>query len=306
MGDFEPTRLTDYSTPSLITELRRVAGLIEHDRFTVAEFEKLARVSRHTLINRFGGWRSALEAAGLAHLYNAPNLSAKSHNQLAKTLSKDQLLEEVRAVASEIGVTTLTKELFNRHARINGESVRRQYGTWTEVLRAAGLEQVPHGRRYSGAECHENLLAVWTHYGRPPKYKEMAEHPSKVGGKAYMKRWGTWMKAVHAFAQRVESDLATPQELAAESVTAGARREIASIPRVIKEVERHEIRLGLRYAVLKRDRFRCVICGRAPATHSDCVLHVDHIMPWSKGGRTVVDNLRSTCSDCNLGKGDRE
>jgi 5-methylcytosine-specific restriction endonuclease McrA len=34
-------------------------------------------------------------------------------------------------------------------------------------------------------------------------------------------------------------------------------------------------------------------------------LHVDHLMPFSAGGKTVPENLRSTCSDCNLGKGSK-
>ena len=33
-------------------------------------------------------------------------------------------------------------------------------------------------------------------------------------------------------------------------------------------------------------------------------LHVDHIKPVSKGGKTVRDNLRTLCEDCNLGKRD--
>lgn len=32
-------------------------------------------------------------------------------------------------------------------------------------------------------------------------------------------------------------------------------------------------------------------------------LHVDHIMPISKGGKTEPSNLRTLCIDCNLGKG---
>ena len=60
---------------------------------------------------------------------------------------------------------------------------------------------------------------------------------------------------------------------------------------------------SLRYDVLKRDGFRCVICG---ACASDTIkLHVDHIIPVAKGGKTEFDNLRTLCSDCNLGKSDK-
>ena len=64
------------------------------------------------------------------------------------------------------------------------------------------------------------------------------------------------------------------------------------------------INLRLRYKVLKRDNFKCVICGRSPAKNPDIELQVDHIIPYSKGGETVIENLRTLCSECNLGKSD--
>ena len=62
----------------------------------------------------------------------------------------------------------------------------------------------------------------------------------------------------------------------------------------------------LRYTVLKRDCFRCCACGASPAKDSSVELHVDHIVPWSKGGETTLSNLQTLCYRCNLGKGDSE
>lgn len=57
---------------------------------------------------------------------------------------------------------------------------------------------------------------------------------------------------------------------------------------------------SLRYDVMKRDGFKCVLCG---ATAGDGIkLHVDHIFPVSKGGKTELNNLRTLCDRCNLGK----
>ena len=42
----------------------------------------------------------------------------------------------------------------------------------------------------------------------------------------------------------------------------------------------------VRYDVLKRDR-KCVLCGATPEIDSDVRLHVDHIIPRSKGGSNV-------------------
>lgn len=67
------------------------------------------------------------------------------------------------------------------------------------------------------------------------------------------------------------------------------------------KLERAKMSDSLRYEILKRDGFRCVLCG---ATAKDGVkLHVDHIYPVSKGGRTERSNLRTLCERCNLGKG---
>lgn len=67
--------------------------------------------------------------------------------------------------------------------------------------------------------------------------------------------------------------------------------------------ERSQLSRSLRYDILKRDHFRCVLCG---ASSRDGVkLHVDHIVPVSKGGRTVPENLRTLCEHCNIGKSDK-
>lgn len=60
----------------------------------------------------------------------------------------------------------------------------------------------------------------------------------------------------------------------------------------------------LRYKVLKRDHFRCCACGASPAKDPTVELHIDHIVPWSKGGETTLENLQTLCSKCNLGKSD--
>ncbi|MBI5847426.1 MAG: HNH endonuclease [Nitrospirae bacterium] len=50
------------------------------------------------------------------------------------------------------------------------------------------------------------------------------------------------------------------------------------------------------------DRFTCRHCGASPAKMLGVELHVDHIIAWSKGGETVLSNLQTLCSKCNLGK----
>ncbi len=61
-----------------------------------------------------------------------------------------------------------------------------------------------------------------------------------------------------------------------------------------------QISFSLRFDILKRDGYKCKLCGR---TAEDGIkLHVDHKVAFSKGGKTLPDNLQALCEPCNLGK----
>jgi hypothetical protein len=57
----------------------------------------------------------------------------------------------------------------------------------------------------------------------------------------------------------------------------------------------------LRMEVLKRDGYRCKICGRRPADYVDIELHVHHIRPYSERGVTTKKNLIALCHTCHKG-----
>lgn len=57
----------------------------------------------------------------------------------------------------------------------------------------------------------------------------------------------------------------------------------------------------LRMQVLRRDDFRCRICGRRAADYVDVELHVHHIRPHSAGGLTEAGNLITLCHTCHGG-----
>jgi 5-methylcytosine-specific restriction endonuclease McrA len=61
------------------------------------------------------------------------------------------------------------------------------------------------------------------------------------------------------------------------------------------------VKLGVRWKVFERDGFKCVACGKSAA--DGAVLHVDHIIPRSKGGKDRLDNYQTLCELCNIGKG---
>lgn len=64
--------------------------------------------------------------------------------------------------------------------------------------------------------------------------------------------------------------------------------------------QRDKMSPSLRYSILKRDNYRCRICGRSAV--DGVQLEVDHIIPVSKGGESIESNLQTLCQECNRGK----
>jgi 5-methylcytosine-specific restriction endonuclease McrA len=65
--------------------------------------------------------------------------------------------------------------------------------------------------------------------------------------------------------------------------------------RVPRDVHRRNI---TRKAVLARDAYRCQYCGRESTG-----MTVDHVIPRSKGGLSVWENIVASCAPCNRKKG---
>ena len=51
-------------------------------------------------------------------------------------------------------------------------------------------------------------------------------------------------------------------------------------------------------------QIKCAICGKILVSKSQC--HFDHILAYSKGGKSTLDNCQILCTDCNLSKSDKE
>lgn len=68
---------------------------------------------------------------------------------------------------------------------------------------------------------------------------------------------------------------------------------MASVPRL------RQVPLS-RKALFQRDSFTCQYCGTKPGK-----LEVEHVIPRSKGGRNVWQNVTTACRACNAKKRDR-
>ena len=101
-------------------------------------------------------------------------------------------------------------------------------------------------------------------------------------------------------------DFASWADLAADEDTIGLVNRAIRVPRVIlllayDRVPRRYVRFS-RFNIYARDRNRCQYCGRQ---FPRAELNLDHVVPRSRGGTSVWENVVCSCHRCNRLKGGR-
>jgi len=71
-------------------------------------------------------------------------------------------------------------------------------------------------------------------------------------------------------------------------------------PDLMKHVKLFEFSSEMRKAIMKRDGYKCVFCGRRAKNGVE--LTVDHIKSKEKGGTNTIENGATMCMECNLRK----
>lgn len=202
-------------------------------------------------------------------------------------VSDAELLADLRRVAEMLGTSTVSMPKYRELGKFDDSNLAKRFGTWNSALSKAGLT-ISNEVNISDDRLFENILTLWQHYGRQPRRSELAKPPSSISQGPYKRRFSSWTASLEAFVVYANENLnevpASPEDSATKARTS------------------RDPSLRLRWRVLQRDRFTCCSCGASPALSPSVELHVDHITPWSKGGETVLENLQTLCSVCNLGK----
>lgn len=155
-------------------------------------------------------------------------------------------------------------------------------------------------RHNSEEDLFKNIEEIWIKLGRQPKYNEVKKPFSKFSAGIYDYRFGSWRKALEKFIQYINSDTGNDTEIS--EVTDETLVVVDKNNGIhVKHKTKREISDRIRFKILMRDGFTCKKCGRSPMQELGVELH--HIVPWSKGGETIPENLETKCKKCNLGKG---
>lgn len=208
-------------------------------------------------------------------------------------VTTEELKTDLKQVAEKLNTDTLTQKLYSEHGKYDVTNLSRRFGTWNKALAKVGLKP-GNINNYSDEELFENILSIWQHKGKQPVRRDLSVNPSKISQGPYNRRFNSWAHALQSFI-----DYANQNEVQISN-NSNSERDTKE-----KQTSR-DPSLRLRFQVLKRDNFTCCQCGASPAKDSSVELHVDHIKAWSKGGKTVRENLQTLCLKCNLGKSNLE
>lgn len=207
------------------------------------------------------------------------------------SVSDENLLEDLLEVSRTIGHSNVTIAEYDFYGKYNSSTVARHFGTWNKALGLAGLQI--SNKQYTTQELYDNLARIWLQIGRQPTKRDLLNLKSPISYKAYERKFGKWSLALKSFVEYYNAEVEQFPTIKLDEWSTSKHRTS------------RDINLRMRFLVMKRDNFSCCMCGASPAKDSSVVLHVDHIIPWAKGGETVIENLQTLCSKCNLGKSDQ-
>lgn len=234
---------------------------------------------------RFGSWNAALQKGGLKV-------------QKRMDIPRGELLEDLRAAATKLHARVLTVNDYGRVGNFSAATVTRVFGSWAKALESANLEVSDcWNPKISDEDLLSNLAIVWEVVGRQPKKSDLHAPLSRFSADPYVRRFGSWRQALEYFVSSAD------QPVSSEHESPDVRDDLLQLQASRKRTQR-DPSWRLRFLVNRRDHFRCRACGRSPATHPGVILHVDHIIPWSRGGETILENLQTLCEVCNIGKSD--
>lgn len=276
----------------LIEDIKRVSNLLNKTSITTTEYDKYGRFNHTTYYRRFGDWRKVLESA---------ELSTASKNFC---ISNDDYIADLQRVAAALNRNTVIVSEYQRLGKYSSHRLSSRFGSWDSALKAAALESTGFNRKATEADLFQDIENTWIHLGRQPKTTDIKNGVSKYGMTTYIRHFGSWRSALDAFVEYINSEDVPTSSASDGEIDESVSEQINNADLLPVHRTKRDINLRMRFTVLRRDNFKCCACGASPAKDPSVELHVDHIIPWSKGGETVIDNLQTLCSKCNLGKSD--
>lgn len=208
-------------------------------------------------------------------------------------ITDEAIINEIKSVMDKLGKKQISIKEFDANATTNSSTVIRRYGKWNDALKIAGASL--NNTFYSDEELLSNIKDAWLKKGTQPSRRDMDNKDySIISSGTYLRHFGTWYKALDCFVSYISDNK--------DIVSNETEIDNNTNRTTIKHKTKRDPSDRLKVQVLMRDGNKCRICGAvcSGGLHN---IHFDHIIPWSKGGETVLENLQVLCSVCNEAKG---
>lgn len=205
--------------------------------------------------------------------------------------SKPEIVASLRQYAEQHRVDSIRTREYDewRDRLVSTRTICDIFGSWGKALQAAGLRG-ERTARLQFREMVEAFKACWKEHDAPLSRRQLEAFLEKH---KYPFRWASYRSAYGGHMKLARMIIAVQE---------GRIPESNLYKRLRQTSDRESVPPRLRMAVLKRDRYRCVKCGADPKKDNTVRLEVDHIIPDSKEGRPVLENLQTLCFTCNRGK----
>jgi hypothetical protein len=215
-----------------------------------------------------------------------------------RNIPDTELLENLKKIADIIQQNKIsTRQYESNGGKYSSSTISICFGSWNNALKLAGLELV-HYRNVSKEELFKNIQEIWIQLGRQPVFRDFKKPLSKFSSSIYQNEFGSFRQAMEAFVEFVNSEDESYYEIE-EYISENNQKDEIVCKHKTKRIPSERLKVQ----VLMRDGNICRLCGVVLIGEN---IHFDHIIPWSKGGETTLENLQILCAKHNLAKGDLE
>ena len=276
MQKYEIVPFNNFSDEEILADIRNVCRRLNKETILLSDYLRHGKYGRKAIRNHFGNFHTALSRMGL---------------KIIRTgyYSDDEIIQDVLSVKNRLGIDLLTGREYYKHGSFGSKAIIKHFGSWGKLVDRLGFKKAAVHVKHTQSELFGMMKALWDEKGRRPtmaEYEKYSGHTQKY----ILARFKSWSDFLSKFLIYANGG------------------GISVVPQVVSKpsIGSRGISKKLRYLVMKRDNWTCVLCGVKRTSTNDVQLHVDHILPYSKGGKTVMSNLRTLCSTCNLGRGNED
>lgn len=184
--DMEPRKLWDIEKADLLADIQKVAAIYGRAP-SCNEYLQHGSYGANTFYTKFGGWRAAVEEAGL-DMDIPPGVDA----------SDSDLIDDLVRVTELLGKTPSQVE-YEEHGKYSKSTLYRRFNGWNDAIERAGLEvnESKPGYYATDDEIIEDLDRVLSKY-KSAVPAQVYDEDGRYSWQTVTRRFGSWPKALRA------------------------------------------------------------------------------------------------------------